>query len=103
MKRMLLLLFLALWGLESPAAASPGADTKQPVARPLAASDGAPVPQPAAAIGAKPTERRLFSDSTEASSFLWNDWNRFQENYHPNYLADDDPTTGWAETYGRSP
>jgi hypothetical protein len=58
----------------------------------------------AAALGAArsaqaagPTERRLHSDQVEASSFLWNDWNRFQENYHPNYVADDDPRTAWTE------
>lgn len=42
-------------------------------------------------------ERRLHVDRAEASSFLWNDWNRFQENYHPLYLADDDPATAWVE------
>lgn len=46
---------------------------------------------------AKPIERRLHSDSIDASSFLWNDWNKFVENYHPNYVADDDPTTAWVE------
>jgi hypothetical protein len=42
-------------------------------------------------------ERRLYSDRIEASSFLWTDWNRFQENYHPNYLMDGDPKTAWTE------
>jgi hypothetical protein len=42
-------------------------------------------------------ERRLHSDRLEASSFLWTDWNRFQENYHPNYLMDGDPKTAWVE------
>jgi hypothetical protein len=47
---------------------------------------------------AKPaTERRLYSDQVDSSSFLWNDWNKFQENYHPNYVADDDPKTAWTE------
>lgn len=45
----------------------------------------------------KEVERRLHVTSVEASSFLWNDWNAFQENYHPNYIADDDPTTAWVE------
>jgi len=45
----------------------------------------------------KDVERRLHVTSVEASSFLWNDWNTFQENYHPNYLADDDPATAWVE------
>ncbi|HEY4243843.1 MAG TPA: hypothetical protein VGM88_28715 [Kofleriaceae bacterium] len=46
---------------------------------------------------AAPVERRLYSDTLEASSFLWNDWNKFVENYHPNYIADDDPATAWVE------
>lgn len=66
----------------APAAAAPGRATPDAKAPP---SSGAAV------------ERRLFSDFIEASSFLWNDWNRFQENYHPNYIADDDPATGWVE------
>jgi hypothetical protein len=51
----------------------------------------------AAPAAAAPVERRLHSDSIDASSFLWNDWNRFVENYHPNYAADDDPATAWVE------
>lgn len=42
-------------------------------------------------------ERRLYPDRVDASSFLWNDWNRFQENYHPLYAVDDDPVTAWVE------
>jgi len=45
----------------------------------------------------QPLERRLYSDRIEASSFLWTDWNKFQENYHPNYILDGDPTTAWVE------
>jgi hypothetical protein len=44
-----------------------------------------------------PVERRLYADRVDASSFLWNDWNRFQENYHPNYVMDGDPSTAWVE------
>lgn len=51
----------------------------------------------AAPAYAKPIERRLHSDMIEASTFLWNDWNKFVENYHPNYVADDDPKTAWVE------
>lgn len=51
----------------------------------------------AAPAAAAPTERRLHSDTIDASSFLWNDWNKFVENYHPNYVADDDPVTAWVE------
>ncbi|MDP2315578.1 MAG: hypothetical protein Q8P41_21950 [Pseudomonadota bacterium] len=42
-------------------------------------------------------ERRLHADSADASSFLWTDWNKFQENYHPLYAVDDDPATAWVE------
>jgi hypothetical protein len=51
---------------------------------------------PAVAV-AEPVERRLHADQVSASSFLWNDWNRFQENYHPLYVSDDDPKTAWVE------
>jgi hypothetical protein len=40
-------------------------------------------------------ERRLHLVSAEASSYLVNDWNRFQENYLPLYVGDDDPHTAW--------
>jgi hypothetical protein len=45
----------------------------------------------------QPVERRLHSNRIEASSFLWTDWNRFQENYHPSYIMDGDPRTAWVE------
>jgi hypothetical protein len=70
---------------------------------PLAqAAPGPAAPRQAPATAAAPErapalERRLHSDAVEASSFLWNDWNKFVENYHPNYVADDDPTTAWVE------
>ena len=51
---------------------------------------------PAVAL-ADGVERRLHPDRVDASSFLWNDWNKFQENYHPLYVADDDPKTAWVE------
>ncbi len=31
------------------------------------------------ADAAEPVERRLWPDEVEASSFLWNNWNKFQE------------------------
>jgi hypothetical protein len=55
------------------------------------------IPLLASTAYAAPTERRLHTDSVEASTFLWNDWNKFVENYHPNYLADDDAATAWVE------
>ena len=56
-----------------------------------------PTPPAAQPVLSAPIERRLHSDNIDASSFLWNDWNKFVENYHPNYLADDDPATAWVE------
>ena len=41
-------------------------------------------------------ERRLHVASAEASSYLVNDWNKFQENYLPLYVGDDDPRTAWS-------
>jgi hypothetical protein len=53
-----------------------------------------------AATGPAPTgpakERRLHVASAEASSYLVNDWNKFQENYLPLYVGDDDPKTAWS-------
>jgi hypothetical protein len=62
-----------------------------------AAAWAAPAAPSPAKPGGKAVERRLHSDAVEASTFLWNDWNRFQENYHPNYALDDDPRTAWVE------
>ena len=59
----------------------------------LASSTALAAPGPAA----KPIERRLHTDNVDASTFLWNDWNKFVENYHPNYIADDDAATAWVE------
>jgi hypothetical protein len=53
----------------------------------------------AAAVPAAPgpaKERRLHVASAEASSYLVNDWNKFQENYLPLYVGDDDPKTAWS-------
>jgi hypothetical protein len=63
-------------------------------APPAAPGAGAAAAQPPLAA---PLERRLHPDTVDASSFLWNDWNKFVENYHPNYVADDDPATAWVE------
>jgi hypothetical protein len=46
---------------------------------------------------AAPIERRLHIAQAEASSYDKNDYNRFEENYLPLYVADDDPTTAWTE------
>jgi hypothetical protein len=49
----------------------------------------------ATSADAKPLERRLHVSSAESSSYLINDWNKFQENYLPLYVGDDDPKTAW--------
>ncbi len=41
--------------------------------------------------------RLLRHTEVEASSFLQSNWNKYSENYHPNYVADDDPKTAWVE------
>lgn len=58
---------------------------------PLTASAGDPREAPG-------IERRLHPHLVEASSSLWNDWNRLQENDHPSYAAGDDPHTVWTES-----
>lgn len=40
---------------------------------------------------------RLYSEAGSASSFLQSNWNKYQENYHPNYAFDDNPATAWVE------
>ncbi len=32
-----------------------------------------------------------------ATSFLQSNWNKYTENYHPNYVADENPATAWVE------
>jgi hypothetical protein len=57
----------------------------------------AAAPAAATPAAATPFERRLHAYAAEASSFLWNDSNKFLEDYHPLYVADDDPATAWVE------
>lgn len=75
-----------------------------PAAAPVAAPAASPAVQAPVAAPAKPAapsgpavERRLHLASAEASSFLWDDFNKFQQNYHPLYIGDDDPKTAWVE------
>jgi hypothetical protein len=63
----------------------------------LAAAPKQLEPPPKPKLLDAPTERRLYSDRIEGSSFLWTDWNKFQENYHPSYILDGDPKTAWVE------
>src|SRR6185312_7841553 len=52
---------------------------------------------PGAGAGAGDRFRPLRSASASATSFLQNDWNRYQENYHPSYVLDENPATAWVE------
>ncbi|HEU5057213.1 MAG TPA: hypothetical protein VFU21_11840, partial [Kofleriaceae bacterium] len=91
-------------GDEKTAADRPAAEIPPPKlpGTPGAGGDGkasprAIAPAPPPRLLDQPVERRLYADRIEASSFLWTDWNKFQENYHPNYLLDGDPATAWVE------
>jgi len=41
--------------------------------------------------------KRLFAERATSSSFLESNWNKYQENYHPTYVLDDDASTAWVE------
>ncbi len=41
--------------------------------------------------------QRLHAEQATATSFLKSNWNKYEENYHPNYVLDDDPKTAWVE------
>lgn len=40
---------------------------------------------------------RLYIESANSSSYLKSNWNKYNENYHPNYAFDDNPKTAWVE------
>ena len=46
---------------------------------------------------AEPTFQQLHSDEARATSYLESNWNKYTENYHPNYVLDDNPVTAWVE------
>lgn len=39
----------------------------------------------------------LRTDRADASSHLVSNWNKFEENYHPTYVVDENPATAWVE------
>ena len=83
-----------------PAAGKPPAADQPSAPSGGEGSEAAPrtiAPAPPPRLLDQPVERRLHSDRVDASSFLWTDWNKFQENYHPNYILDGDPATAWVE------
>ena len=44
-----------------------------------------------------PDWKVLRQTEVQASSFLQSNWNKYSENYHPNYVADENPSTAWVE------
>jgi hypothetical protein len=54
----------------------------------------------ASLASAAPLERRLHSDRVEASTYVWSERIAHDENYHPNFVADDNPATAWIESSG---
>ncbi|MCX5742992.1 MAG: hypothetical protein NT062_10900 [Proteobacteria bacterium] len=55
------------------------------------------VPALASVASAAPTERRVYSNDADASSYHPSAWTPFAELGHPNYVLDDDATTAWVE------
>ena len=51
----------------------------------------------ALADDAAPAGHHLRSTGAQASSYLESNWNKHDENYHPNYLLDGNPKTAWVE------
>ncbi|HEX5749361.1 MAG TPA: hypothetical protein VFZ09_24245 [Archangium sp.] len=41
--------------------------------------------------------QRLHAEQATATSFLKSNWNKYEENYHPSYVLDDDVKTAWVE------
>ncbi len=39
----------------------------------------------------------LHAEQASSSSFLKSNWNKYEENYHPGYVLDDDAKTAWVE------
>ena len=39
----------------------------------------------------------LYAAKAESTSFLKSSWNQYTENYHPNYVLDNNPKTAWVE------
>ncbi len=70
-----------------------GAPGRQPADTPTAAATKASEGTGQAKHDWKP----LRSADASATSFLQNDWSRYQENYHPNYVLDENPATAWVE------
>ncbi len=48
-------------------------------------------------IASAGTFQQLHAEQASASSFLKSNWNKYEENYHPSYVLDDDPKTAWVE------
>jgi hypothetical protein len=64
---------------------------------PPAASPSAAEKAPEGASVSKHRWRPLRSAEATATSFLQNNWSRYEENYHPSYALDGNPATAWVE------
>ncbi|HLK92722.1 MAG TPA: hypothetical protein VKZ18_22710 [Polyangia bacterium] len=65
-----------------------------------AGAGGATGTEPVPAAGQESAQHRwrpLRSAEATATSYLQNDWNLYQENYHPSYVLDENPATAWVE------
>lgn len=54
-------------------------------------------PAAAAPGSTGPDWKRLGIERATSSSYLRSNWNKYDENYHPNYALDGDPKTAWVE------
>ncbi|HEY1098794.1 MAG TPA: hypothetical protein VGF99_07690, partial [Myxococcota bacterium] len=57
----------------------------------------AAIAEKTAAVPTSASFKRLYSERASASSYLRSNWNKYDENYHPNYAVDDDHKTAWVE------
>ena len=79
----------------STSGAQPFAGISGRADRPAPTAPPAPAHQAAPARTAAPTRQWRPLHAAAATSFLQNDWSRYEENYHPNYVLDGNPATAW--------
>lgn len=87
----LLLILVFACATRSSPLAEPGPETLE------VATPQAPEATPEAPPEGPLAWSQLRADRAEASSFLRSNWNKYNENYHPNYVLDGDPKTAWVE------
>ncbi|HEY4392551.1 MAG TPA: hypothetical protein VGP64_00740 [Polyangia bacterium] len=63
-----------------------------------APESGPTAPAKAPATAGRPHKwKPLRSAEATATSYLQNNWNKYEENYHPSYVLDGNPATAWVE------